>query len=175
MQATRGASLTSERHKSRLPHLAAVVAVAWALDQVTKVLAIEYLEGREPVPVIGSLLQLTLVRNPGAAFSTGTGFTQYISLFAILAVLVACWYAVRARTVGYAWAIGLVLAGILGNLTDRVFREPSPLKGHVIDFLQLPHWPVFNVADICINVGAALVVIQVLRGVRLDGTREESR
>jgi signal peptidase II len=175
MQATRGASLTGDEEKSRtrLPLLAAVFVVALAADQVTKVLAVRLLDGHDPVPVVGDLLRLTLVRNPGAAFSTGTGLTQYISLFAIVATVVACVFAVRTRTIGYAWGIGLVLAGIMGNLVDRIFREPAPLHGHVIDFLQLPHWPVFNIADICINVGALVVIIQVFRGVRLDGTREE--
>jgi signal peptidase II len=74
--------------------------------------------------------------------------------------------------------MGLLLAGIAGNLTDRIFRDPGPLRGHVVDFLELPHWPIFNVADICINVAAALIVIQSVRGVPLRGsstaTPEES-
>lgn len=173
MQATRGASLTSDqKQKTRLPQLVAVTLVALAVDQVTKVLAVEKLSDRDPVPVVDSLLQLTLARNPGAAFSTGTEFTVFISIFALCAVVVVGWFAVRVRTLGYAWGIGLVWAGILGNLVDRLLREPGPLRGHVIDFLQLPHWPVFNVADICINVGALLILLQVFRGVHLDGTRE---
>ncbi|HET7684665.1 MAG TPA: signal peptidase II [Marmoricola sp.] len=172
MQATRGASLTSG-HKTRTLLLAAVAVVALAIDQVTKVLAVHYLTDRDPVPVVDSLLRLTLARNPGAAFSTGTQFTALISVFAICAVVVVCWFAARVRTTGYAWGIGLVLAGILGNLVDRLLRAPAPLHGHVVDFLQLPNWPVFNVADICINIGALIIVVQVFRGVHLDGSREE--
>ncbi|HET9500806.1 MAG TPA: signal peptidase II [Marmoricola sp.] len=172
MQAARGASLTGDQRTSRLPLLIVVTVVAVGIDQVSKVLAVEHLTGRAPVPVVDSLLQLTLARNPGAAFSTGTGLTPVISVFAICATVVVCWFAVRVRTTGYAWGIGLVLAGILGNLVDRLFRAPGPLHGHVVDFLQLPHWPVFNVADVCINVGALLIVVGVFRGIHLDGSRD---
>jgi len=78
----------------------------------------------------------------------------------------------RVRSTAWAWALGLLLAGIAGNLTDRFFRDPAPLRGHVIDFLELPHWPIFNVADVCINVAAALIVIQSVRGVPLSGRRQ---
>jgi len=71
----------------------------------------------------------------------------------------------------WALALGLLLGGALGNLVDRIFREPGPLRGHVVDFLQLPNWPIFNVADMCINVAAALIVIQAVRGVSIDGSR----
>ena len=72
-------------------------------------------------------------------------------------------------------ALGLLLAGVAGNLTDRIVREPGPLRGHVVDFLMLPHWPVFNVADICINIAAGLIMLQAFRGIRLDGTRDSER
>ena len=58
-----------------------------------------------------------------------------------------------------------------GNLTDRLFREPGPMRGHVVDFLRFPHWPIFNVADMCINVAAVLIVVQALRGIGVDGRR----
>jgi signal peptidase II len=80
-------------------------------------------------------------------------------------------YVLRVRHRGWAVALGLLLAGVLGNLADRLLRAPGPLRGHVVDFFQLPHWPVFNVADICINVAAVLLVVLLSRGVRLDGTR----
>jgi signal peptidase II len=81
------------------------------------------------------------------------------------------WFARRLGSTGWAIGLGFLLAGVLGNLTDRIFREPGFLRGHVVDFLQLPHWPVFNVADMCINVAAALIVIQAVRGMGLNGTR----
>ena len=63
------------------------------------------------------------------------------------------------------------MAGVLGNLTDRLFRSPGALRGHVVDFLQLPNWPIFNVADICINIAAGVIILQAVRGISLDGTR----
>jgi signal peptidase II len=147
-----------------------IAVVAWLTDLITKVIAERELADRGPVDVIGSLLRLNLTRNAGAAFSTGRSLTPLIAVFAIVALLVVAVLAVRVRTAGWAWAMGLLLAGIAGNLTDRLFRAPGPLRGHVIDFLQLPHWPVFNVADICINVAAALIVLQSVRGIPMRGS-----
>jgi len=168
MQAARGASLTRDQ-ASRLGLLLSIAAAALLADVVTKIIAVRELTDRGPVEVLGSLLRLNLTRNAGAAFSTGTSLTPVIATFAIVAFVVVLVLSTRVRTTGWAWAMGLLLAGIAGNLTDRLFREPGPLRGHVIDFLELPNWPIFNVADICINVAAALIVIQSLRGVPLRG------
>jgi signal peptidase II len=184
MQAARGASLTSDRTDTegapsqepgsgRRRSLALVVvlgALGLVLDQVTKVLAVQHLADR-PVALAGGLLHLTLARNPGAAFSTGTSLTPLISAVAVVAAVVVTVVALRTRNAVWATALGLLMAGILGNLVDRLVREPGPFRGHVVDFLELPHWPVFNVADICINLAAALILVQVVRGVRLDGSR----
>jgi signal peptidase II len=148
-----------------------VALLAYLTDQVTKHLAVDRLTNKPPVHVVGDLLQLTLARNPGAAFSTGTGFTQVFSVIAIAATAVVLWFGIRARSTFWAFGLGMLLAGVVGNLTDRVFRAPGPLRGHVVDFVMLPHWPVFNVADICINVAAVVIVVQALRGARIDGTR----
>lgn len=173
MQAARGASLTSDapprEGTSRFGWILAIAAVAWAVDLSTKVIAVRELTDRAPVEVLGSLLRFNLVRNPGAAFSTGTGLTPWISVFGCVALVVALVLARRVRTPLWTVAMGLLLAGIAGNLTDRFFREPGPLRGHVIDFLELPNWPIFNVADICINVAAGLIIVQSLRGVPLGG------
>jgi signal peptidase II len=123
------------------------------------------------VRVVGDLLVLDLARNPGAAFSTGTSYTVVLTFVAMVAACAVLWFARRLASTGWAVALGFLLAGILGNLTDRIFRAPGPLRGHVVDFLQLPHWPIFNVADMCINVAAALIVVQAVRGVPLAGTR----
>jgi signal peptidase II len=183
MQAARGASLSdvtdpgSAPTRPRTAAFRALVATAWigglVLDQATKALAVDRLADRADVHVVGSLLQLHLTRNAGAAFSTGTQFTVVLSCLAAVATVVVLVIALRARTVVWSIALGLLLAGITGNLTDRLFREPGPLRGQVIDFLMLPHWPVFNVADICITLAAALIVLQAYRGVRLDGRRED--
>jgi len=152
-----------------------VALVLYAVDLGTKILAIEKLSDREDVQVIGDLLQLHLTSNAGAAFSTGTQFTVLLSCIALAALIIVLWLSRRLGSLLWAVALGFLLAGVAGNLTDRVFREPGPFRGHVIDFLMLPNWPVFNVADICINVAAGLILIQAFRGIRIDGTRSHGR
>ena len=149
---------------------ALVALVAYTVDVVTKILAVERLSDGD-VEVVGDLLVLHLVRNPGAAFSAGTAYTEIFTVLAILAAGVILYLSRRIASLGWAVALGLLLAGVVGNLTDRLLREPGPLRGHVIDFFMLPHWPVFNVADICINAAAVLILVQVFRGVHLDGSR----
>ncbi|WP_300388416.1 signal peptidase II [uncultured Nocardioides sp.] len=152
--------------------LALVALTLYAVDIVTKVLAVRHLDGRPDVPLVGDLLVLHLTRNPGAAFSTGTEYTVVLSCLAAVAVCVVLYLSLRVRSVLWAVGLGLLLAGVSGNLTDRVLREPGPMRGHVIDFLMLPNWPVFNIADICINAAAGVILLQAFRGVRLDGTRD---
>ena len=103
------------------------------------------------------------------AFSAGASLTPLISVVALVAALVVTFYVFRVRHRGWAVALGLLLAGVSGNLSDRLFRSPGPFRGHVVDFFALPHWPVFNVADICIDVAGAMMVVLLLRGVRMDG------
>ena len=151
---------------------ALVALTLYAVDMVTKVLAVRHLDGRPDVPLVGDLLVLHLTRNPGAAFSTGTEYTVVLSVLSIVAAVVVAYLSVRLRSRLWALGLGLLMAGVLGNLTDRLFRAPGPMRGEVIDFLMLPNWPVFNVADMAINGAAALILVQAFRGVRLDGTRE---
>ena len=151
-----------------------VALAAYALDQVTKVLAVQHLTGKAPVDVLGSWLRLDLLRNPGAAFSTGVSWTPVITLVAIAASVVVLVFAFRVRHRGWAVALGLLLAGVVGNLTDRMLRTPGPFRGHVVDFVALPHWPVFNVADVCIDVAGALLVLLLLRGASFDGSPRET-
>lgn len=169
-----GARAAAEPARSRAGLTFTVAALGWALDQATKVLAVRELTDQPPVHLVGDVLQLTLVRNPGAAFSAGESLTPFIAVVALVATVVITRYALRVRHRGWALATGLLLAGVAGNLTDRLVRQPGPLRGHVVDFLQLPHWPVFNVADICINLAAAFFVLLLLAGVRPDGTSRQS-
>jgi signal peptidase II len=183
MQAARGTSLSHDdssldptpsnpsRTGVRLLFVG-VFAVLYGLDQLTKHLAVQHLEGRPDKELVGELLQLRLVYNPGAAFSAGTSYTQVISCIAIAAVVVILWLSRRLGSLLWAFAFGLLLAGVAGNLTDRLFRDPGPLRGHVVDFFMLPHWPVFNVADMCINAAAVLILVQAFRGIHLDGRRQ---
>jgi signal peptidase II len=145
--------------------------VMLAVDQLTKWLAVDRLTDQPEKELVGSLLKLHLTRNAGAAFSTGTGYTELFAVLAIVAAGFVLWLGWRVLDTWWAVAFGLLLAGICGNLADRLFRSPGVLRGHVVDFLQLPHWPIFNVADICIDVAAALILVQAFRGIRLDGTR----
>ena len=148
---------------------------AYAIDLVTKSVAVGKLSEGEDVELLGSWLVLHLTRNPGAAFSTGTEFTLLLSGVAVAALVVVLYLARRVGTRTWAWSFGLLLAGICGNLTDRIVRAPGPFRGHVVDFLMIPHWPVFNIADICINVAAGLILLQAIRGIGIDGTRAAAR
>jgi signal peptidase II len=185
MQAARGASL-SDAGDSRTPEgtrrstaprlwivVLAVAAFGLAADQVTKALAVAHLVPGVPHDLVGSALRLNRTSNPGAAFSTGTGHTAVFSVLAIAATVVVLWIARRVGSVVWAVALGVLLAGIVGNLIDRVVRPPAVFRGQVVDFLEFPHWPIFNIADCCITVAAVLILIQAARGVRLDGQREQ--
>lgn len=173
MEAAHAESLvTTTARRSALVVLAATAVVLYLVDLGTKTLVVERLADRGRVDLLGDLLGLRLTRNPGAAFGTGTSYTAVLSCVAVVAVGVVVWLALRVADRVWALALGLLLAGVLGNLTDRVFRAPGPFEGHVVDFIQLPHWPIFNVADMCINVAAVLILVQAFRGVRLDGTRD---
>jgi signal peptidase II len=173
MQAARGASLSESRPgRPRLALVLVVAVVVLCLDIASKHLAVDRLADRGPVDVIDGVLKLRLVRNSGAAFGFASGLTVVLSLVAA-AVIVAILRAARVlRSAWWALALGLVLGGALGNLSDRVFRNPGLFRGRVIDFLELPHWPVFNIADSCIMTGGALMVLLSLRGVRHDGARD---
>lgn len=150
----------------------ATAFVLYLVDLATKTVALERLGDGRRVDVVGDLLGFRLTFNPGAAFGTGTSYTAVLSCIAMVAVGVVLWLSRRVADRLWALALGLLLAGVLGNLTDRLFRAPGPFEGHVVDFIQLPNWPIFNVADMCINVAAVLILVQAFRGVRLDGTRD---
>jgi signal peptidase II len=136
----------------------------WALDFLTKNWAIANLSS-SPRKVIGSFLQLTLLRNPGAAFSMATGFTIIFTSISIFVALFIARYASRITSSGWTYVAGLVLGGVLGNLTDRIFREPGFLYGHVIDWIELPHWPIFNIADSSICIAAAIAILLTVRNI----------
>jgi signal peptidase II len=145
-------------------------------DIITKTVAVAQLQDRDPLELFGGLVYLQLVRNPGAAFSLATGYTWVLTIVAIAVVVVIVRVARRLRSTGWAIALGLVLGGALGNLTDRLFRAPAPLHGHVVDIVSLlaPDgrvWPVFNLADSSIVSGGVLLVLLALLGKELDGTQ----
>ncbi|GAB2920892.1 hypothetical protein GCM10027047_17770 [Rhodococcus aerolatus] len=160
--------------------LALVAVVILAADVLAKVVVVAQLAPARPVRLLGGAVYLTLVRNPGAAFGLATGMTWLLSVVALVVVVVIVRMARRLRSVGWAWGLGLVLGGALGNLVDRVFRAPGLLQGHVVDYVSLfapdgSVWPIFNVADSAIVSGGVLLVALALFGREPDGTRSSSR
>jgi signal peptidase II len=163
----------------RVRLLVVIAPVILAADILTKVVGVAALQGREPVELLGGLIYLQLVRNPGAAFSLATGYTWVLTLIAVAVVVVIIRVARKLRSTGWAIALGLILGGALGNLTDRIFRAPGPLQGHVVDLVSpfAPDgrvFPVFNLADSAIVCGGILLVLLALTGRELDGTRTSS-
>jgi signal peptidase II len=127
------------------------------------------LSGRKPYSVFNGLLTLRLERNSGAAFSFGTGYTMIFSVVAVVVAVVVVRTARGLRSPLWGLALGLLLGGATGNLADRVFRSPGVLRGQVVDFLEIPNWPVFNIADSSIVVASVLMVFLSVRGVPLAG------
>ncbi|GEB93826.1 signal peptidase II [Microbacterium lacticum] len=155
--------------------IAILAVVVLAVDQFTKHLALQNLPYQQIVPVWGDVLQFYLTRNSGAAFSLGEGVTWVFTIvLATAALLIVFLAATRVRGRWWAIVLGLLIGGILGNLTDRLLREPGFAIGHVIDFIYTP-WmmpAIYNVADMFIVTMMICVALLVLLGVRLDGTRE---
>lgn len=142
-----------------------VAALTWGLDLSAKIWAVNNLSARNPVEILGSFFQLTLVRNPGAAFGFATGATVVLTGVAIAAVIVIVYYSSKITSSGWATTLGLLLGGVLGNLTDRLFRSPGFFKGEVIDWLEITNWPVFNLADSAIVIAAFLAIFLTIRNV----------
>lgn len=155
--------------------IAILAVVVLAADQLAKTAAIDALPPERVVPVFGDVLQFYLVRNPGAAFSLGEGVTWLFTIaLAVVAAVIVFLAVRRVRSRLWAVVLGLLLGGVLGNLTDRLLREPGFPVGHVVDFISTP-WmmpAIYNVADVFIVSMMISVALLVLFGLRLDGTRE---
>ena len=193
MQAARGTPLSIEGRSEgsdqgqepapaarRRPHLVlfAVVAIAaLALDVASKaVVAAKLPLGHPPDRLLGGALYLDQVRNSGAAFSLGTGFTVVLTVVALAVVVVIVRAARRLFSAAWSVALALVLGGALGNLVDRLFREPGVGRGHVVDWISVfgpygQRWPIFNLADAAITCGAVLAAVLALVGIDFDGRR----
>lgn len=138
----------------------------WLADAGSKTWALIYLEGREPVQIIGTFLQLILAKNSGAAFSFATNGTIFLTTFGLLVVVLIGFWTRRITSHSWAIVLGLVLGGTLGNLTDRIFRgSKGSFRGEVIDWIALPHWPIFNVADSAIVIAAVVAMILSFRNI----------
>jgi len=182
MQTTRGTplSLPGEDHhvrvqarppgRRRVGVLLTVAAIVLALDAISKILVVAKLSDRPPVRLLGGLLKLEETRNPGAAFSIGTGSTVIFAVVAVVVIAVILRTARRLFSGPWAIVLGLLLGGATGNLIDRLARSPGVLRGYVVDWIRLPHFAVFNLADSAITIGGVLAVLLALNGRQLDGT-----
>jgi signal peptidase II len=151
-----GAKRTASAGRQRLTTSLVALGVL-ALDQGSKAVALARLLPGLSVPVLGPVLSLTLVKNPGAAFGLLGRETAALGAFAAAVALLAWWLSGRTRGRSAAWGLGLLLGGALGNLIDRVARHG------VVDFLNVHIWPVFNLADSAITIGALWLFWQAMR------------
>jgi signal peptidase II len=145
--------------------LFSVAWAVWVLDLATKIWAVNNLSYKSNIKIVGEFFQLTFVRNSGAAFSFAAGATIFLSLFGLIAMSAILYYSPQITSRGWAVVLGLVLGGILGNMVDRIFREPGLLRGHVIDWMQLPNWPVFNIADTAIVTAAVISMVLTAKNI----------
>lgn len=155
--------------------LSSTAAGGLLADQITKAIALSRLPEGGTVPVIDGIWHWTLQRNPGAAFSILTRAPVVFTIVAIGISLGIVWYARKVHDTGLGLALGLVLGGALGNLSDRMFRPPGPFRGHVIDFIDFRVWPTFNIADMGIVAGAILLFLHSLRAERAAREAAETR
>jgi signal peptidase II len=157
--------------RRRVGVLLAVAVTALTADIVSKTVVVATLSNRPPIRLLGGFLTLVVSRNPGAAFSIGPSLTVVFTAIAVGVIVFILRTSRRIRSLPWAVSLGLLLGGASGNLIDRLLRSPGPLRGHVVDWIMLPHWPVFNLADSSIVCGGALAVLLAMRGVRIDGSK----
>ncbi|MFD8071372.1 signal peptidase II [Streptomyces sp. NPDC059718] len=167
---TGGTDEVTGKGPRRIAVLLGVAALAYVLDLLSKIWVVTSLEGHESIDVFGSYLRLEAVRNAGAAFGFGQGMTIVFTVIAVTVIVVIARIARKLHSVPWAIALGLLLGGAFGNLTDRVFRAPGFLQGHVVDFIAPTHFAVFNLADSAIVCGGILIVLLSFRGLDPDGT-----
>jgi signal peptidase II len=170
--------VAGRRPRTRL--LLALAGAVLAVDIATKLIVVATIPRGEDIRVLGGLVYLTHYRNTGAAFSVAEGATLLFSLVAVVVAVVIVRTARRLYSAGWAITLGLVLGGAVGNLLDRIFRDPGFLRGGVVDFLSVfapdgRAFPVFNAADSAIVCGGILGALLALRGIEFDGSRAKDR
>jgi signal peptidase II len=156
--------------------LGIVAAAVLILDLISKQLVVAHLREGEPVRWLGGAVYLNYIRNAGAAFSFGTGVTWIFPLITVVVIVGIAFLARTLRSTAWAIAFGLVLGGAFGNLADRLFREPGPMRGHVVDFISLfsadgSHFAIFNLADSALSGGVVLALLLEISGRHRDGSR----
>lgn len=158
--------------KRAVPRIAALLMIAvvtYVADVATKLMVVATLTEDTPVKLGNSGLEFRLIRNPGAAFGVGVGATVLFTLVTALVIAVILLVSHRLNSLSWALTLGLLLGGSMGNLTDRLARSPGPFRGHVVDFVHVQGWPIFNLADAAIVVAGVLIVLLALRNVPLSG------
>jgi signal peptidase II len=166
---------TGTRLRRRIGVLVAIAAFVLAADAISKAIVVAHLRDDQPVHLIGNVLMLWLTRNPGAAFSVGTGETVVFTVIAFGVIVYIARTARKLYSLGWAIALGLLLGGAMGNLSDRIFRAPGLFRGDVVDWIAVTRfYPIFNLADSAIVCGGILTVILAMRGQHLDGTRGDA-
>ncbi|MFF7488118.1 signal peptidase II [Streptomyces luteogriseus] len=158
------------RGRRRIAVLFAVAAFAYALDLISKLIVVAKLEHHPPIEIVGDWLKFEAIRNAGAAFGFGEAFTVIFTMIAAAVIVVIARLARKLYSLPWAIALGLLLGGALGNLTDRIFRAPGVFEGAVVDFIAPKHFAVFNLADSAIVCGGILIVLLSFRGLDPDGT-----
>ncbi|GAB3113929.1 signal peptidase II [Streptomyces calidiresistens] len=158
------------RGRRRIGVLAAIAGVVYLLDLISKIIVVEWLEHRPPIEILGEWLRFEAIRNSGAAFGMGQALTVVFTAIATIVILVIVRLARKLYSTPWAIALGLLLGGALGNLTDRIFRAPGVFQGAVVDFIAPKHFAVFNLADSAIVCGGILIVLLSFRGLDPDGT-----
>lgn len=158
------------RGRRRIAVLFAVAAFAYLLDLGSKLLVVAKLEHHAPIELLGDWLKLDAIRNAGAAFGFGEAFTVIFTVIAAAVIVVIARLARKLYSLPWAIALGLLLGGALGNLTDRIFRSPGVFEGAVVDFIAPKHFAVFNLADSAIVCGGILIVLLSFKGLDPDGT-----
>ncbi|MCC3290726.1 MULTISPECIES: signal peptidase II [unclassified Arthrobacter] len=169
-----GAGRSRARRGKPAAIMLAVAVIAVIADQLTKLWVVSTMAEGQITDVLPPILRWHFIRNPGAAFSIGTDYTWVFTIIMVLVSGFLAYLMFRVRSLAWATALGLVLGGALGNLTDRLFREPSFGQGHVVDFIAFPNFAIFNIADSCVVSGVILVCLLTLRGIGLDGVRTPS-
>ncbi|WUN34052.1 signal peptidase II [Kitasatospora sp. NBC_00315] len=164
---------TGGARRRRIGVLLLVAVLAYLIDLGSKLLVVARLEGHSPIQVVGDVVTLQVIRNGGAAFGMGQAMTIVFTMIAAAVIVVIWRIARRLYSLPWAVALGLLLGGAFGNLTDRLFRAPQVFRGHVVDFISVQHFAVFNLADSAIVCGGILVVLLSFRGSNPDGTAHQ--
>ena len=148
-----------------------VAVLVLAADAISKQQVLARLTGHRPVRLLDGLITLDLTFNAGAAFGVGTSYTAVIALIVCGVIVYIVRTARRLRSLAWTIALGLLLGGAMGNLGDRLFRAPGPLRGRVVDWINLPHFPwTFNIADSSIVCAAALILVLAFASKPINGS-----